>query len=213
MAEVLWDANHPGVYIDDRFGASFKHNTIQALNKIASRPVGADLLKILSKRHLGIGTAVGKKVVIALGQGTLAVKSVRHTHQSSTGGGTEVRKAPIVGTAMRLPGSGQGSAVQYNPNVEHQYTAAARVKTPVFVALAHELIHALHSISGDVVKAYSWTNGVGGSSCGAILEEARTVGLGISARTRISENAIRREHGLPQRRFYSTPGDCDNLVR
>jgi hypothetical protein len=42
--------------------------------------------------------------------------------------------------------------------------------------------------------------------------EARTVGLGIYANTRISENSIRRERKLPVRTYYSTPGDCDGLT-
>ncbi len=212
MTQIQWSSDYPGILINDKWGASFKLKTYQALKDIAARPVGKDLLSLLSKRHQGIGTTAGKEIVITLGQGTLAgASSMAQTHQSSTGGGTEVRRAPTAGSNVRLPGSGMGSQVQYNPNIEHQYTKGASVKTPPFVALAHELIHALHSISGGVIKAYNWTNGTGGSSCGAILEEARTVGLGIFKNTRICENAIRREHGLPQRTFYAVKGDCDNL--
>ncbi len=214
MAQIQWSSNYPGILIEDKWGSSFKFKTDQALNKIASRPIGKDLLSILSKRNQGIGTSAGKKTVITLGQGTLTGgSSMNQTYQSSKGGGTEVRKAPKAGSNIRLPGSGMGSEVQYNPNIEHQYTKAATVKTPPFVALAHELIHALHSISGDVTKAYSWTNGIGSSSCGAILEEAKTMGLGIYNNMRICENAIRREHGLPLRTFYSSIGDCGNLRR
>lgn len=214
MTQIQWGSNYPGIFIDNNYGASFKFKTDEALNKIASRQIGKDLLSLLSKRNQGIGTTAGKRIVITLGQGTLAGgSSMEQTYQSSSGGGTEVRKAPRVGSNIRLPGSGMGSKVQYNPNIEHQYTKAATVKTPPFVALVHELIHALHSISGDVTKAYSWTNGAGGFSCGAILEEAKTMGLGIYKNMRICENAIRREHGLPQRTFYSLKGDCDNLKR
>jgi hypothetical protein len=214
MTQIQWSQDYPGIFINDVWGKSFKFNTDQALKRISSRSIGKDLLTLLSKRHQGIGTTAGKSVVITLGQGTFRGKSsMEKTQQSTTGGGTEVRKAPIAGTNIRLPGSGMGSTVQYNPNIEHQYTQAASVKTPPFVALAHELIHALHSISGDVTKEYSWTNGAGGASSGAILEEARTVGLGIYKNMRICENAIRREHGIPQRTYYMNPGDCDNLRR
>ena len=212
MAEISWRNEYPGILIEDRSGVSFVFKTRQALDKIASGSIGKNLLSILSKRHQGIGTSKGKRIVITLGQGTLTgPSSMQLTAQSSTGAGNEVRRAPMAGTNVRLPGSGMGSNVHYNPNIEHQYTQAATVKTPPFVALAHELIHALHSISGDVVKPYSWTNGTVISSCGAILEEARTVGLGIYSNIRICENAIRREHGLPERTFYSANGDCDNL--
>jgi hypothetical protein len=214
MSEVQWSSDYPGIFIEDQHGMSFKFSTDKALKSIAAKPVGKDLLSLLSKRHQGIGTSAGKKIVITLGQGTLGGNSsMSQTFQGTTGGGTEVRNAARPGTRIRLPGSGKGSNVQYNPNIEHQYTGAATVKTPPFVALAHELIHALHSISGDVTKDYSWNNGTHASSCGAILEEAKTMGLGIFMNMRICENAIRRENGLPLRAFYSSPGDCGNLRR
>jgi hypothetical protein len=43
-------------------------------------------------------------------------------------------------------------------------------------------------------------------------EEAHTVGLGPYANTRISENALRKEHNLTLRTYYDTPGDCDGLA-
>lgn len=210
--EVLWNESRPGIYIEDSHGSSFKFQTMRALDKINSKPIGADLLKILSQRHQGVGIRKkGLKVVIALGQGTLiGNSSLSLTYQSSTGAGGEIRQPAKPGSVIRLPGSGMGSVVQYNPNIEHQYNAIG-VMTPAFVALAHELIHAMHAISGDVTKAYSWKNATSGSSNGAILEEARTVGLGKYANSRITENAIRHEHHLTQRTYYSAPGDCSHL--
>lgn len=216
MPPVLWNNYNPGIFIDNQWGMSFIHKTKEALNLISSRSIGKDLLSILSKRHQGVGTTRGKVVVIVLGMGTFnpanGPSSMGKTMAIPMGGTTN-RQAPIAGTKIRLPGTGANACVQYNPHIEHQYTRAVSVRTPPFVALAHELIHALHFMSGDIAKPYSWTNGVGNSSCGAILEEARTVGLGRFRNTRISENAIRREQGLTLRTFYSTPGDCDNIRR
>ena len=218
--EVLWNTQRPGIYIDESFGSSFKFATMRALDKINSKPIGRDLLKILSQRHRGIGIKTkGLKVVIKLGQGTLngaqpgamSTGSLGKTAALPTGNiGAVVRAPANPGSVIRLPGTGMGSVVQYNPNVEHQYNTIG-VDTPAFIALAHELIHAMHVLSGDLTKAYSWTNGTMASSCGAILEEARTVGVGKYANTRISENAIRHEHNLMRRTYYSAPGDCNNL--
>ena len=61
-------------------------------------------------------------------------------------------------------------------------------------------------VSGDVVKEYDW------ATDGAIIEEARTVGLGPYANTRISENSVRKEWNLGRRTYYHTPGDTDGLV-
>jgi Effector protein len=212
MAQVLWQNDYPGIFIDDQFGASFVLKTREALETIASKQVGSDLLSLLTKRSQGTGTAAGKTIVIALGQGTLgAVKTVHLTQQTSIAEVNEILQAHLAGKNYRLPGTGSGSEVLYHPNAEHQYSSAIGIRTPPFVALAHELVHALHAISGEVIKPYNWNNGSAVSSSGAILEEARTVGLGRYQNTRISENAVRREHGLLLRTYYSVVGDCNNL--
>ncbi len=118
----------------------------------------------------------------------------------------EVRQQSNPGSVVRLPAVGDSSLVLYGNDLEATYTAAIGVPTPAFVALAHELIHALHVISGDVVKEYSW------ATDGAIIEEARTVGIGPYSKTRYSENAIRREWMLAVRTYYHTPGDADGLT-
>lgn len=38
------------------------------------------------------------------------------------------------------------------------------------------------------------------------------MGLGIYANTRISENAFRRQDGLPLRTYYGSVGDTDGLT-
>jgi hypothetical protein len=67
------------------------------------------------------------------------------------------------------------------------------VTTPAFVSLAHELIHAFHLVSG---------NRYADSVDGVLREELYATGLGPYADTRISEAAIRKEHGHPLRTFY-----------
>lgn len=67
-----------------------------------------------------------------------------------------------------------------------------------FISLAHELVHAYRKVKG---------NATGSTIC----EEKRAVGLGQFSGSSFSENAIRREHGLPIRNRYQTleDPDCD----
>jgi hypothetical protein len=205
MAEV--ESNFPGIKIENSYGDPFVTGVQQDLNLIAAKPTGGNLLSLISKRFQGVGTktSADKKVVIHLGICDL-------TAQNSVGGGIEERGADIAGKNFTMPGTGKGSRVDYNPQGEAEYTTAVGIRTPTYVALAHELIHALHVISGDVKKLYDWNNGTALSSSGAIIEEARTVGLGRFLHTSISENAIRRENQLPVRTYYSAAGDCDNVL-
>lgn len=199
----LWDEKHPGIYIDDSKSPSFLHATVRELNKIRSRPVGKDLLAIISKRCLGIGTkAVNPRVVIKLGSGTLTDSSMEKTLAAPDAMDTIQRKERIPGSNVELPGVGTASEVTYNPWVEHQYSNAAGVATPAFVALAHELCHSLHFLNGDVYRNDDF-------DVVRMHEEARTVGAGKYANMRISENAIRKEHGIRLRTHYSAPGDCN----
>jgi hypothetical protein len=199
VAWQLWDQSHAGIYVDNSRPGFFA-SCGRDLNLIRSRTIGKTLLEVISKRARGIGTKAGKFVCIGY---TDKLGSVA---QSSVTGNQEERKNAKPGSVVRLPGVGDSSVVLYGDNLEPVYTSAIGIYTPEFVALAHELIHALHVISGDVVKEYDW------GTDGAIIEEARTVGLGPYANTRISENSIRKEWNLGRRTYYHTPGDADGLV-
>ncbi len=78
-------------------------------------------------------------------------------------------------------------------NIKNMY-----IRTPFFIQLAHELIHGYHNAKGQnqrlktVADPDVWTN----------EEEQRTIAgmhYQITRAPKISENAIRSEHGLPQR--------------
>lgn len=174
------------------------------LNTLRSRPVGKDLIDLLGKRAKGIGTTVGKVIAITYTAdlGSTAQNSVN----LNVGATNEVRAQEAPGRNFRLPAGGDSSLVRYGNDLAATYGAAIGVPTPAYIALGHELIHALHVISGDVVKEYSW------KTDGAIIEEARTVGLGPYANKRITENALRKEWNLTLRTYYGSPGDCDGLA-
>lgn len=195
----LWDHGHPGILVDGK-NAEFFTAACQDLARINSKETGKQLLKLISLRSQGVGTKAGNNVVIVY------TNDIGSTAQSSKKNGVEVREDAIPGSVVRLPALGTGSIVRYGHNLESTYTKEIGIYTPEFVALAHELIHAFHVISGDVVKDYDW------NTDGAIIEEARTVGIGPYKNTRFSENAIRKEWGLPLRTYYGSPGDADGLV-
>jgi len=82
-------------------------------------------------------------------------------------------------------GNGSAAVVRFSNTVR---ALNSGLKNPPFVGLAHELIHALHSLKGE---------NKGGSE-----EEQRTVGLGKYSTEKLCENAIRRDAGLPNRDAY-----------
>lgn len=203
MPEVLWDHAHPGIYIDG--DGTFFAGASAALNNLRAKPIGKDLLSLLSKR-CGI---VKVKVLVTKAPGTLA-ESAENTNAGPTGLTALRSDKTLPGTTIQLPGKGSGSIAAFNPDAEAEYTALCGLQTPVYVALGHELCHSLHHLSGNLRL------GAGGDVVSRfkamyLQEEAHTVGLGPYAKTRICENAIRKENNLPLRTYYSTPGDCDAL--
>jgi hypothetical protein len=105
------------------------------------------------------------------------------------------------GDPIRLAGKGSEAFVRYinsalDPAVGVMNHRIMRLPNPPFVALAHELIHAFHCLSG---------NRYPDSVDGVRREELYTTGVGPYQDTRISENAIRKEHGLPERTCYYSP--------
>jgi hypothetical protein len=210
MAEALWDIRTPGIYIDGDAGfhAAVAHD-INLIRGANASGIG-ELIALLSKRCQGIGagnTGVGPKqnykVVISL------APNLDDTQSTPTTAGSDALKPWPGATNLKRHGLFLESAVTYIPNSDAEYTTFLGLRTSSYIVLAHELIHALHSLSGDLRKDYD--DGSGADS-GLFHEEARTVGLGIYKNTRISENAFRRRDGFPERTYYGAPNDCDNLT-
>ena len=152
-----------------------------ALAAINSKPVGKQLLSgivaLKNKQKFGY-------TVCIMRPGGLAVvdKNDGKGPQWSSG---SVAKRSHEGDACN--GNGTVTAVTWNANIIETPDGSR----PAFVALAHELIHALYNLKGE---AYS----------DASDEEYRTVGLPPVANDRaITENKIRAEHKVPLRAAYS----------
>jgi hypothetical protein len=111
---------------------------------------------------------------------------------------------------FEIMAAGKGSrSIVYCPadaKSDEMFTRICGVNTPTWVALAHELIHALHQLSGT-----SYKEEVRAPGGGVKREEMITTGLGVYKNTRLSENAIRREAGLPLRPHYTFPDDYTHI--
>jgi hypothetical protein len=217
--------NFPGIFVlynpeKGSLSNNFLGKTQVALAMLATRPIGHDLLSLLSKRFLGIGIKKSKDLKCVIHKGssyitrsTLAYRSSspeipldnEDTQAMESSVTTRIlKKSMVPGKLFSLPGIGVASVAVYDPC--RDYTSMLGIETPYYIALGHELIHCLHFMSGDTYRHGD------DDELSSLHEEARTVGLGIYSNSRISENALRNEWKLPPRTYYTYPGDCDELT-
>lgn len=202
MPEVLWDHAHPGIYIDVGLGTrvriavnkvkegSFFQLACDALNTIRSRPIGKALLKtITAKCQMDSDRKDMKVVIVEAGEGM-------DNEQSAFNKGDAVRVPGQSDFCAFVAGKGSGSTVYWNP----EESQVKGVVTRPFLSLAHELIHAMHDLHGDLVGLPKGP--MKDPTSGRAHEEARTVGLGIYDDEPICENAIRKEHNIGARTSY-----------
>ncbi|MDH5547430.1 MAG: type III secretion system effector protein [Gammaproteobacteria bacterium] len=235
MAQVPYDQQRlPGIFIEQD-NEGFEGHARRALQSLELLSVGSDLLKIISKRAQGVGISGATlapdrlRCVIRRGPGSIASERAGNTfafravnHNNVAGGidtlegyGPFKTKRRMVtgvgGHQFSVARVGTSAVAAFEPRANYTDILGG-LRTPVYVALGHELIHCMHFMSGDTNR-YKLKNGF--DSAGDTYEkheEARTVGLGIYRNTRISENAIRREAGIPERLYYDVPGDCEGLT-
>lgn len=224
----------PGIFIETGNGG-FYGPAAATLATLARMKIGFDILDIISKRTRGIGIGganptPGKlKCIVRRGPGSLADERAMNTFASRLmnpdfavtddtvddfGGEYGVhhtQRQQVTGpgghkfTVARV---GTSAVATFEPTFDY---SALVPDSPHFVVLGHELIHCMHYLSGDT-NSYRADDAWGAGDSYTKHEEARTVGLGIYANTRICENAIRREAKLKIRTYYSDPGDCDGLT-
>jgi len=117
-----------------------------------------------------------------------------------------------------MNGRGSNVEVHYNPAGKGDVpTVRAKgfveqASRPSYICLGHELIHALHDVQGNLIarektEKYKYKLLLGSKitdwSQTVKQEELRTVGLGrFRDPSRLSENALRRQHKLPERGAY-----------
>ena len=205
---------------------SFDSAVRQDLDTINSRPIGSELLKLIGHRTSGIGASgraglyvsIRKAIVWDMGRraGRLINGMWDYPRLPDPEGVANSVAEPAVPRPAQLTADPhprrphgfphapshyprpevtiQSSVIQYNPGNNHHWQAPAVVlANPNWLVLAHELIHSYHGLSGTKKD---------GADGGIDNEELYTVGLGRYWNTRISENSIRREHGLALRDRY-----------
>lgn len=226
MALNLWREEYPGIYIDGN--EFFFTTTVFQLDKLKQRPIGADLLRLISRRHDGVGMSAGKgiKCVIRWGDAELlkshggglahrarvpevALKGDQSNFDEVAHTSDRTQRRAVPGAIFTLPTVGTSSAAYYDPFAN--FTKILGINTPKHIALGHELIHCLHYMSGDTNR-HTTDGGLEPGDTYLKHEEARTIGLGIYTNNRISENALREEWEQPRRTGYLKPGDCDDLT-
>ena len=197
----------------------------QCIAAIAGKPIGAKLLQDLSD---GCTRDPVKKVVIEYGARSTAAPIPVVTNESRK------KVQPCLGedrydldALMSDPallavardgdgdipdyvgGAGTGAVVTF----KHTDPGPPGAPRPAFIALAHELIHALHYVQGMCYRAA--TGGIqDGGNTGLMEEEMRTVGLHQYAGEIPSENAIRAEQTppIPRRTDYSATDSFANVT-
>jgi hypothetical protein len=90
-------------------------------------------------------------------------------------------------------GTGAVSSISWDPKNE----ATPDGSRPPYIGLAHELIHSLYNLLG--------TSHLLAGEDGKTLDEMRVTGLKGYEGMAISENRIRKEHGITYRSSYSGP--------
>jgi hypothetical protein len=205
--KTKWD----GVEIRTKPGDSkaFPEQVNKALEKIASKPNGKQLLEGI---HNNPNEQYGYKVAI-----TPQASEKRQTlfwRSRTYEGGNVTKSASDVNAST--PGEGAVSAIKWNP----QQTVTPDGKRPAFIGLAHEMIHADRNLKGEsslISKPSGSAAGIGeqgpdeiaakkGSANPKVEDENQVVGLKEYANNPeypVTENSIRKEHGLPERKKYS----------
>lgn len=162
-----------------------------------------------------------------LSSGTALIRELinsQHTVQIRDTGGSS-RASTTNATNASTPGVGSGGRIYLNLNHSHYNLVqlatggTSREYAPLNIVLAHELIHTLHYVQG-VRETRTVEHGFRHSNGSIVwreipVEEIRTIGITSLIRHEgswinialpsITENSIRREHGLPVRVSWYTP--------
>lgn len=145
----------------------FREKVLKAIKRLMTTPNGRSLIKKIAHG--------GQDVTIRPSKTNLASTARGNTTNATNGVGT-------TSTIYFDPNFSDKTIKTYDKN-------GKELATPFFLALGHEMIHALHNQQGTNAR-----NQAGSAAAWDNKEEENTIdGPGIS------ENALRREHGLGQR--------------
>ena len=210
---MIYKTRYSGIEIERCLDTQFPYNVECDLRFIEKCKVGKELLTLIDNRCAGIGVKLEdvdngplKITICKQSEAIHAPGKVRRKRRGAVfalpGQGIEnaivmpAHERRIQATSNSKShdnGHGYGNKVIITYVPEHCYDWPT-LRNPSWLVLAHELIHAWHSLSG--AKKTGTTDGVDN-------EELFTVGIGPYRNTRISENQFRKEYGLANRNQYA----------
>jgi hypothetical protein len=153
---------------------------IRNLEELYEQPVGRELLDSIRASNQATGNGI---------------------RIQSTTGGNQVLSGSFNWTNA-TNGTGDSSTVGFNP---HSTQIGGEPRPPA-VGLGHELIHSYHIQNGTLATGTS----VGASSGVSTGNwEQQAIGLGPYSSDRLTDNQLRNERGLGNRRSHVTPDEND----
>lgn len=175
-----FSSKYPGIIIqkDDLQTSAFHLTIKELLTMIISKPVGEELVDTLSKKGKSMTFWNNGKLLIKRSK----VNTVTIGKPGEEGGNKCVRVSEL----DACNGTGSASYIEFNPNI---WVVPGQGPRPPYIALAHEMIHALHNALGTAIQEVA-------------EEENMTVGIGKFTSEEICENAIRSEHNVVRRDKY-----------
>jgi len=201
VALALYDIYGPGLYIDGPDDdVNFMSQARVALNIMRSKKVGKDLLQaICDACRDKNATVVIEKAAAATAIPTDDNSAAFRSQIRQPGNGLLTDPAFQKTTG----GVGCSAIARWNPS---NTIPGTTIERPSFLALAHELIHCLHFITGDCARPPTRQFDLTIDS-GLAEEEARTVGIAVydypTKSLGPSENEFRAAFGQPKRDAYA----------
>lgn len=193
----------------------FAARALIALNTLATVEVGRELFRAIKNACSAWGFQPGmlsKRVFIE--RSTTACTAIPTTDTRATfrrslqqpGQGQLLVAHAYARTVQRNVGC--SGIVRWNPS---NAVFGSQRNRPSYIALAHELIHCLHYVTGTCHRIPALTFDLTVDS-GLAEEEARTTGLFPFDNEPLSENAFRRAFGLPSRTEYAPGNDLSHVT-
>jgi hypothetical protein len=177
---------------------SFPKQTERALDKIASKPTGSMLLNSIAESGGANGGASSKlfdyKVAISPADSNKTVRKGPLPNTRKYVGQSVTRPSNSVDASTL--GKGSPSSIRWNP----KQTKTDDGKPEPFIVLAHELVHSSRNLYGKSKLTFASVNE---DETPKAVDEKQVVGLPPYEHFPITENAIRKEHGIKPRKQYS----------
>jgi hypothetical protein len=199
---------YAGIIIRTRDGVDsdkFPRMVRTALFMINSEPTGRRLLELIVARAgqamFGNASAGHLAYTVCI----MPKKSIKHARLSGTIRWREYERGnvtlPSNEARASTPNQGTVSGIRWDP----LHNSTPDGSRPPFIGLAHELIHAWRNLYGiSYIRMGTGTLGTNfnNSEDATNVDEMKVVGLRGFEQELITENRIRKEHGLPYRTSY-----------